>query len=212
MVLRYVNPNDETILAKVTLSPENPNDVEQSYFVRMEPTREPKIVTVAGPSGNLPTPFILNPGSWTAGISANTRCVHSTNLKFELERIRFKCFSLFLDYFALLPAAYYEATILQEQVLRPCLAMDHEEGAGSCRHFTYPSLSGFDNVRGEGAFVALEDERQQVFLAIDPRVSTFINSNHNNNNNFIRPGGKRRRTNQRPAERDPHGPTRFTSG
>ena len=86
MILRYVNPNDETILAKVTLSPENPNDAEQSYLVRMEPTREPKIVTVAGPSGNLPTPFILNPGSWTAGISANTRCAQQNQFSVKFER------------------------------------------------------------------------------------------------------------------------------
>lgn len=97
MILRYVNPNDHTVMAKVKLSPENPNDAEQSYLVRLEPTREPAFVTVAGPSGNLPTPFILNPGSWTSSIATNN--------------------SLFLDYFALLPAAYYEATILQQKVL-----------------------------------------------------------------------------------------------
>ena len=98
MILRYVNPNDHTVIAKVKLSPENPNDAEQSYLVRLEPTQGPAFVTVAGPSGNLPTPFILNPGSWTAAIATNN--------------------SLFLDYFALLPAAYYEATILQEKVIQ----------------------------------------------------------------------------------------------
>ena len=42
--------------------------------------------------------------------------------------------------FQYLLAAYYEATILQEQVLRPWLAVDHEEGTGSCR---LPSLRVF---------------------------------------------------------------------
>jgi hypothetical protein len=42
--------------------------------------------------------------------------------------------------FQSLLAAYYEATILQEQVLRPWLAVDHEEGTGSCR---LPSLHVF---------------------------------------------------------------------
>ena len=37
-------------------------------------------------------------------------------------------------------AAYYKATILQEQVLRPCLAVGHEEGTGSYR---LPSLHVF---------------------------------------------------------------------
>ena len=149
MILRYVNPNDETIMAKVKLSPENPNDAEQSYVVRMEPSKEPRFVTVAGPSGNLPTPFILNPGTWTASIATNK--------------------SLYLDYFALLPAAYYEATILQERVLRPCLFND-QQSQGSCRLFTYASLADFDQVRGDAGYTGT---RNALGLYSDPRVIIF---------------------------------------
>lgn len=145
MILRYVNPSDETVMAKVKLSPENPSDTEQTYLVRMEPTREPKLVTVAGPSGNLPTPFILNPGSWTASIATNK--------------------SLSLDYFVLMPAAYYEATILQERVLKPCLL--HEQQQGSCRHFTYAGLSHFDSA---GSDTSYTPEGNAASLIPDVRV------------------------------------------
>lgn len=148
MILRYVNPNEETIMAKVKLSPENPNDAEQSYLVRMEPSKEPRSVTVAGPSGNLPTPFILNPGTWTASIATNK--------------------SLYLDYFTLLPAAYYEATILQERVLRPCLLTEQQ---GSCRHFTYASLENFDQTRGDLGIVGEGGSRNQPDVIKDPRVN-----------------------------------------
>lgn len=132
LILRYINPSDETVMAKVKLSPENPSDTEQTYLVRMEPTREPKLVTVAGPSGNLPTPFILNPGAWTASIATNK--------------------SLYIDYFVLMPAAYYEGTILQERVLKPCLL--HEQQQGSCRHFTYASLSHFDSAGSDTSYTS----------------------------------------------------------
>lgn len=145
MILRYVNPGDETVMAKVKLSPENPSDTEQTYLVRMEPTREPKLVTVAGPSGNLPTPFILNPGTWTASVATNK--------------------SLLLDYFVLMPAAYYEGTILQERVLKPCLL--HEEQQGSCRHFTYASLANYPSA---GSDVSYLNEGNAASLIPDPRV------------------------------------------
>ena len=151
MILRYVNLNDETVLAKVTLSPENPNDAEQSYLVRMEPTKEPKSVTVAGPSGNLPTPFILNPGTWTSSIATNK--------------------SLFLDYFALLPAAYYEATILQEKVLKPC-SVDQQQT--SCRHFAYPSLAKFVSVRGQRAYLLENDTPKSSATVTDSRVKFIL--------------------------------------
>lgn len=149
MILRYVNLNEETVMAKVKLSPENPNDAEQSYLVRMEPSKEPRFVTVAGPSGNLPTPFILNPGSWTASIATNK--------------------SLHLDYFVLLPAAYYEGTILQERVLKPCLFGDLQQQTGSCRHFTYSSLANFDFTRGDSAYTPEGDSADVI---ADPRTSS----------------------------------------
>lgn len=149
MILRYVNLNDETVLAKVKLSPENPQDQEQAYFVRLEPSKEPKFVTVAGPSGNLPSPFILSPGTWTASIETNR--------------------SLNLDYFVLLPAAYYEGTILKERVLKPCL---FGEQSGSCRQFTYASLAGYDGVQGDAAYTLEEDNVSPAITVPDSRVTS----------------------------------------
>lgn len=151
MILRYINPNDEMILAKVTLTPENQNDAEQSYMVRLEASKEPRFVTLAGPSGNIPTPFVLNPGQWTATIATNR--------------------SLYLDYLAILPAAYYEATILQERVLLPCSA-DQEKG--TCRHFTYPNLAHLESVSAETATIGGEDERIEAELITDTRVNINI--------------------------------------
>lgn len=44
--------------------------------------------------------------------------------------------SLFLDYFVLLPAAYYEASILTKKIQTPC-----EVGSNDlCRHYKYPEI------------------------------------------------------------------------
>ncbi len=58
----------------------------------------------------------------------------------------------------LLPAAYYEATILQERVLRPCLLTEQQ---GSCRHFTYASLENLDQTRGDLGIVGDGSSRNQ---------------------------------------------------
>lgn len=41
-----------------------------------------------------------------------------------------------LDYFVLLPAAYYEASILTRKILNPCELGNME----LCRHYKYASL------------------------------------------------------------------------
>ncbi|XP_023289722.1 laminin subunit alpha, partial [Orussus abietinus] len=128
MVLRYMNPNNEPILGTITITPDNPSDTEQKFRVQFKPKREPSFVTVAGTQGNLPSPMVMNPGHWSIAISSEK--------------------SLFLDYFVLLPAEYYEATILTQEVNIPC-----EVGyRGLCRHFGYPNLTQFDSVQGEGGF------------------------------------------------------------
>ncbi|XP_015602424.1 laminin subunit alpha [Cephus cinctus] len=128
MVLRYVNPNNETILGSITIIPENPSESEQKFMVQLKPSSKPAFVTVAGAQGNLPSPLVMNPGRWSIVISTKK--------------------SLFLDYFVLLPSEYYEATILTQDVNIPC-----EIGyTGLCRHYGYPSLAQFDSVNGVDAF------------------------------------------------------------
>lgn len=82
----------------------------------------PQFVTVSDAKGEIPSSIVLDPGRYT--ISVKTA-------KF-----------LFLDYFVLLPAAYYEASILTKKIENPCEIGDVE----SCRHFQYPSINEFGPV------------------------------------------------------------------
>ena len=68
MVLRYVNPNPEAILGAITITPDNPNDVEQNFLVQFKPSREPVFTTVSGASGSIPSPLVMNPGHWSVKI------------------------------------------------------------------------------------------------------------------------------------------------
>ena len=134
MVLRFVNLNNEPVIGKIVVTPDNPSEIEQEFKVQFKPSNEPEFVTVAGVHGNLPSPFVMNPGYWSISISTDK--------------------SLFLDYFVLLPSEYYEATLLTQDVNRPC-----EIGyKGLCRHYGYPNLR-FDSVRGAGGFLDENDVR-----------------------------------------------------
>lgn len=84
--------------------------------VLFKPTTSPQFVTVSGAKGDIPSPVVLDPGRYTISIKTD---------KF-----------LFLDYFVLLPAAYYEASILTKKIENPC-----ELGNSDlCRHYKYPSI------------------------------------------------------------------------
>lgn len=129
MVLRFVNKNSEAVLGTITITPDNPQEIEQTFKVQLKPTSEPSFVTVAGVHGNHPAAMVMNPGYWSVSIATEK--------------------NLFLDYFVLLPAEYYEATILTQDVDVPC-----EIGQmGLCRHYGYPNLASFDSVRGAGGFL-----------------------------------------------------------
>ncbi|KAK0176557.1 hypothetical protein PV328_000678 [Microctonus aethiopoides] len=129
MVLRFVNKNSEAVLGTIKITPDNPQEIEQSFKVQLKPTSEPTFVTVAGVHGNHPAAMVMNPGYWSISIATEK--------------------NLFLDYFVLLPAEYYEATILTQDVDVPC-----EIGqTGLCRHYGYPDLSNFDTVRGNGGYL-----------------------------------------------------------
>lgn len=75
-------------------------------------------MTVSGSKGEIPSPIVLDPGRYTISIKSNVP-------------------NLLLDYFVLLPAAYYEASILTRQVETPC-----ETGNNHlCRHYGYPDVT-----------------------------------------------------------------------
>lgn len=71
MVIRFVNPNNHTVIGNIRVTPDNPNDNEQLIKVQFRNTSKPTFVTVSGESGNTPRPFVLNPGRWTVGINVN---------------------------------------------------------------------------------------------------------------------------------------------
>lgn len=68
MVLRYKNPNPEAIMGAITITPDNPNDIEQNFLVQFKPSREPVFTTVSGASGSIPSPLVMNPGHWSVSI------------------------------------------------------------------------------------------------------------------------------------------------
>lgn len=55
VVIRYINPGDQTVVGEIKATPDNPNDAEQNYKVRFEP--KGGFVTVS--TGNVPSPFVL---------------------------------------------------------------------------------------------------------------------------------------------------------
>lgn len=142
IILRYANPNEESFLGTITITPENPSETEQPFDVLFKPTTEPSFVTVSGIHGK-PFTVVMNPGRWSITI-ATTK-------------------SLFLDYFVILPLEYYEATILTQDVTIPC-----EIGSqGLCRRFGYPSLDTFDLVLGTGGYTNRNNVRNPLTIYSD---------------------------------------------
>lgn len=70
----------------------------------------------------------------------------------------------------ILPAEYYEGDILVDKVLNPCV-IDNVE-VGLCRHFDYPSISKFDQVKAISA-LTLDGEEPVDFLD-DSKVNIRI--------------------------------------
>lgn len=82
----------------------------------LRPTVVPQFVTVAGDKGKKPSAVVLDPGRYTFTTKCNK--------------------VVMLDYFVLLPAAYYEAAILTRKIATPC-ELDNME---LCRHYKYASV------------------------------------------------------------------------
>lgn len=122
MVIRYVNPTNENVVANILITSDNPSELDQNAKILFKPTTEPQFVTVSGPKGEIPSAIVLDPGRYTISVQTDKY--------------------LFLDYFVLLPAAYYEASILTKKIENPC-----ELGnLNLCRHYKYPSINQFGPV------------------------------------------------------------------
>nr|ABY40628.1 alpha 3,4,5-laminin [Ciona savignyi] len=126
-VMRYVNPTANIIPGTIFFvssldgagdSSGSSNCVDcpgQSQKVTFEVSNDPRMVTV-------PTPFVLNRGTWTIVIEAQP--------------------GLLIDYLVLLPSEYYEPGILQLSTTVPCVPSLHSSDT-ECVMFTHPSLGGF---------------------------------------------------------------------
>ncbi|XP_046976709.1 laminin subunit alpha [Vanessa cardui] len=118
MVLKYANPLRDPVTATIVITPESVVETQQRFNVYLRPTIQPQLITVLVEKGNAPAPFVMNAGNWTVTIKTTKE--------------------IMIDYFVLIPEAYYEATVLTKLVDKPCVIGDKN----LCRHFAYPSLDG----------------------------------------------------------------------
>ncbi|XP_073539088.1 laminin subunit alpha-5 [Phyllobates terribilis] len=131
VVFRYVNRGVDSVYGKVSLIEEKKfnacaNCSEQIKQIVFPPSKDPAFVTV--PHGSFGEPFVLNPNTWSVVI--------------EVEDV-------LLDYFVLLPSAYYEAPILQVKVTEACTYSPSQEKSNqNCLLYKYPSLDEFPSSEG----------------------------------------------------------------
>ncbi|KAK6179097.1 hypothetical protein SNE40_011531 [Patella caerulea] len=137
MIYRYVNRNANSVKGTITLTPESTRESVQTSEVHFASTQTPEFVNV-GPVGSEAT-FVLNPGRWTISTSSPD--------------------ILFLDYFVLIPQAYYEATVIQDKVIRPCAIPANGE---ACLHYGYPDLKGYPTIRGDAGYVVIDQQRESI--------------------------------------------------
>lgn len=64
----------------------------------------------------------------------------------------------FQDYFVLLPEDFYLATILNQEVEKPCTMNETD----LCRHYAYPNITMFDKSWGVGGFIPSGGEILQL--------------------------------------------------
>lgn len=150
MVIRYVNPTSENVVASILITSDNPSEENQNSKVVFKPTTEPQFVTVSGSKGDIPSAIVLDPGRYTISVKTDKY--------------------LFLDYFVLLPAAYYEASILTKKIESPCELGDLR----LCRHYKYPPIDEFHPVHrgfdadGTDDLVWYEDDDHLNLVQIPP--------------------------------------------
>lgn len=124
LIIRYLNPTEEPIIADISIQSENTINLDQEGKVLFKPNKKPEFVTMSGVKGDIPTPIVLDPGKYSIVIKSDQ--------------------SLFLDYFVLLPAAYYEASILQRKIINPCQV---DSPTGLCQQYKYPSIESYNPVK-----------------------------------------------------------------
>ncbi|XP_069164876.1 laminin subunit alpha isoform X2 [Procambarus clarkii] len=148
MVMFYHNPSYKTIVGKIKITPDNPSDTEQEFDVHFIPTNGPQLLTVKAVPGDFPLPLVMNPGQWSIAIKNNQ--------------------NLFLDYFVLLPLAYYEGTILTRNVTTSC-KMGHASNE-MCLHYAYPDIYQYNYIYGSAGYRSFNGERHAVELFDNTKI------------------------------------------
>ncbi|XP_069958976.1 laminin subunit alpha isoform X2 [Cherax quadricarinatus] len=166
MVLFYHNPSSKTIVGNIKFTPDNPSDTEQEVDVHFAPTSRPQLMTVNAVPGDFPETLVMNPGRWSIAIKNNQ--------------------NLFVDYFVLLPLAFYEGTILSRNVTTHCkLGQTDDE---MCLHYAYPDIFHYSYIYGSAGYRSFNGERQAVELFDDEEILRELDTqpmawlNHNQPN------------------------------
>lgn len=160
IVIRYLNPSNENIVANIVITSDNPLESDQNAQVLFKPSNEPQFVTVAGDKDVLTSAFVLDPGRYTISVKTDRYVL--------------------LDYFVLLPAAYYEATILNRKIENPCELGNLE----LCRHYKYPSIADFkpahqafvDGLLGGSSPSEVYDDSEHLVLVHESKNLPVLNA------------------------------------
>ena len=152
MIFRYVNPNPNTVEGFISIkSSDHVDEIEQKSKVYFKSTTEPSFITVFDHLG-IVSAFVLNPGYWDVSVKIDQ--------------------NFFLDYFVLIPAAYYEATILSKNIIAPC-TLQHTH---LCRYYGYANISSFDSVDAGLGFITIDNDKRKLDeFFIDEKVNFFKN-------------------------------------
>ncbi|XP_013408769.1 laminin subunit alpha isoform X2 [Lingula anatina] len=147
IIYRYVNRGPSDITADIVVTPqlETSTDVIQSNQVVFKPTTIPALAT-AGSDGTIAT-FVLNRGRWAISLKTSE--------------------DVMVDYLVLLPQEYYEATVLQERVNKPCVLPDRGE---PCLHYAYVDVSIFPSVNGDQGYVIQDGQRIKTQLLDNSKI------------------------------------------
>ncbi|XP_060769555.1 laminin subunit alpha-3-like isoform X2 [Neoarius graeffei] len=118
MLLRYANPNGAHVSGRVTVTRTRGTPGSgDSKEVLFPPSRSPAFLTV--PGDGFAQPFTLSTGKWIVCVQAE---------------------GILLDYLVLLPSAYYEAQILQQEITEPCTYKSRD---GNCLLYKHVPLDRF---------------------------------------------------------------------
>ncbi|GFS13654.1 laminin subunit alpha, partial [Elysia marginata] len=150
IIYRYINRGGNPFKGTVVLTPDSVTENTQEGEVNFLKKDEPSFVDVT--SGGIQA-FVLNPGRWRI----------STKVPEDI----------LLDYFILIPQAFYEASQLQDKITDPCVA---KGDAGPCVAITYPDLGGFPIAKGKDGYHIVDGQKENIDLDKDTELTDELDS------------------------------------